>query len=249
MKGRSRPSPQPGSSAHRESVSFCCNYYHAEGISWPSLTLKNGSNSLYVSLPPSAPLSAVPSPAFGASALWSSLTSLMMQYPFPYKPLCWKFATLSASQEESFTGVARWIGTCPSMQGEWLALGLLMWGHAWEGTRGQLCGFVEFSEWLYWFTDVTLWCPADGCGALSPFGERKLDIFSSFWEESGVYNLVHTCDSRAIQDKKQLLGGACSFRSVLHAMEGSGEEDLHSFLKSLQCSEPRGSSPRPWACL
>lgn len=78
MKGRSLPSRQPGSSAHRESLSFCCNYHHEEGTFWPLLTLKNGSNSLFV---PPLPF-VVPSPALGASALRSWLTSLMMWSPF-----------------------------------------------------------------------------------------------------------------------------------------------------------------------
>lgn len=43
VKGRSLPSHQPGSSAHQESLSFCCNYYDEEGTSWPRLTLKNGA--------------------------------------------------------------------------------------------------------------------------------------------------------------------------------------------------------------
>lgn len=43
VKGRSLPSHQPGSSAHQESLSFCCSYYHEEGTSWPCLTLKNGA--------------------------------------------------------------------------------------------------------------------------------------------------------------------------------------------------------------
>lgn len=54
VKSRSLPSHQPGSSARQESLSFCYNYYHEEGTSWPRLTLKNGSNSLHVPflLPP-----------------------------------------------------------------------------------------------------------------------------------------------------------------------------------------------------
>lgn len=82
VKGRSLPSHQIGSSAHQESLSFCCSYYHEEGTSWPHLTLKNAAIPCTCLSHHPLRSSAVPSLAFGASALQSSLTSLMMQYPF-----------------------------------------------------------------------------------------------------------------------------------------------------------------------
>lgn len=78
-EGKLLPSHQPGSSAHQKNLSFSCRYYHEQGASWPHLTLKNGSSSRCVSLPPPVP-SAVPFLPFRAPASWSLLTSVMMQY-------------------------------------------------------------------------------------------------------------------------------------------------------------------------
>lgn len=52
--------------------------------------------------------------------------------------------------------------------------------------RGQFCGFLECSEWLYWFTNVTFLWPADWRSALNPFDKRKTWHFSFFSWEMGT---------------------------------------------------------------
>lgn len=94
-------------------------------------------------------------PAIRGICLVKLINLLMMQYPFPYKPLSWKWAALCASQEERFrSGVALWIGTCPSVLGEWLAF--CLW------CRGMLGGVLGESGVDFWNfqndgTDSQIW--------------------------------------------------------------------------------------------
>lgn len=61
-EGRWLANHYPGSSMPQKALCFCCSYYHEKGSSWSHLTLKNGHNSLCVSLPLPCPLFCCPLP-------------------------------------------------------------------------------------------------------------------------------------------------------------------------------------------